>query len=294
MIKAAPAIWVLKLATTCALLLACCWVAPRLFKNLPQFPPTTTDEEQFVNLNRYFQLPVADVALVGSSLTFRLKEQYFEEGNVRNVALSGGSSLTGLAVIDAAQARRPRIIAVETNILTRGIDDNLFQKFKYSGRADDMLRPLRTLAAFYQTRVFRDQPAFDAEKRRGVLSAPAVAYDNAKSIKQILLEWNKPIYEDAITRDAKALKALIERLEASGITVYLYELPMAPAVDESGYVKTTRATLERVFGPVNNRWLRLVYPADELRWDDGAHLDDRSAIIISSSLEKAIVKRNGL
>ena len=122
MVKAGPAVWFVKFGITCAILLTCCWAAPRVIRNIPQFPPTTTDEQKVEILERYFQLPVLDIVVVGSSLAFRLKEQFFERGNVRNAAIPGGSPLTGLGVIEASAALRPRVIAVETNVLDRGID----------------------------------------------------------------------------------------------------------------------------------------------------------------------------
>ena len=95
MVKAESAMWFAKFGLTSAVLLACCWVAPRVFPTLPQFPPTTTDEQQVIVFERYFQLPILDVTLVGSSLSYRLKEEFFELGNVRNAALPGGSSRRG-------------------------------------------------------------------------------------------------------------------------------------------------------------------------------------------------------
>ena len=113
MVKAHSAVWFVKFGATCAVLLMCYWAAPRVFRHIPQFPPTTTDEQQVVILNRYFQLPALDIVVVGSSLAFRLREQFFEHGNVRNAALPGGSPLTALAIIEASTARRSRV-AVST------------------------------------------------------------------------------------------------------------------------------------------------------------------------------------
>ena len=66
MIKPGSAGWFVKFAITFALLLACCLVAPRVFKNLPHFPPTTTTERQAMVFERYFALPLPDIVLVGT------------------------------------------------------------------------------------------------------------------------------------------------------------------------------------------------------------------------------------
>ena len=287
MLKAETATWFLKLSTTCVLIVTCCWVAPRVF-SVPQFPPTTTDEQQFVVLSRYLELPMREIVLVGSSLTFRLREQFFARENVRNVGLPGGESVTGLAIIESDNARRPMIVSVETNVLTGELDNDLLQKVIHRNRIGDALRPLRSLAAFYQSNLDLHQPRFDADKRRAALAGPAVTYDNEKSIKQTLLQWNMPIYEKTVTKEARAVKALVDELEARGIIVFLYELPVPPVLAQSIYLETTRKALTQVFARNNDRWLNLEYPPEELRWEDAIHLDERSAIIMSSSLEKAI------
>ena len=290
MIKANSAIWFVKMGITCLILFECCWAAPRIFRNIPQFPPTTTDEQQVAIVERYFQLPALEVVLVGSSLAYRLREQFFERGDVRNVALPGGSPLTGLAVIEASPALRSRVIVVETNILTRGIDDRLVQRFKNARRPDDTFRPLRSLAAYYQS-ALDDMLVYDAARRRSVLERPAATYDPGQGIARALIEWNKPVYREAILRDASTLKSLVEKLETQGVKIFFVEMPYPPAMDKSGYATTTREILKEIFGPENNRWLTLDYAANELRWLDAVHLDDRSAIIIAAALDNAIRKK---
>jgi hypothetical protein len=290
MVKADTAIWFVKFGITCLLLSAGCWAAPHVFKNLPQFPPTTTDEENVAIFERYFQLPVQDIVVVGSSLAYHLKEQFFERGNVRNAALPGGSPLTGLAIIDASPALRPPVIAVETNVLNRGIDKDLFQKFRNARRRDDMLRPLRTLAAYYQS-AQDDALTFDAARRRSILARPPATYDTEQGIANALIEWNKPIYDNAMLNDATVLKSLAEKLEAEGVTIFFFEMPYPPKMDNTGYTVTARKILKQVFGDGNNRWLSLDYDASQLRWLDAAHLDDRSAIIFASALDSAIRKK---
>jgi hypothetical protein len=290
MLKPESATWFIKSATTCVIIVICCWLAPR-FLHVPIFPPTTADEQQFVVLNRYLQLPMREIVLVGSSLTFRLKEQFFERDNVRNVGLPGGDSVTGLAIIDFDKVQRPDIVSVETNILTGRLDDELLQKVIHQYRVGDTLRPLRSLAALYQSRLDLHQPPFDLNKKRVLLTTPAVAYRNEKGIEQTLLQWDKPVYENAAMRDVRAVKAFVDKLEARGITVFLHELPVPPALATSVYPETIRKVIKQVFGPDNDRWLSLEYLPEELRWEDAIHLDERSSVIISSSLENAVSKK---
>ena len=118
---------------------------------------------------------------------------------------------------------------------------------------------------------------------------PAATYDIGPGVARAFAEWNRPVYSEAILADAKTLELLVENLEARGVTIFFYELPYSPIIDRSSFATTTRKTIEQVFGPRNNRWLKLEYPADELRWtEDGAHLDERSALIVGSALANAI------
>jgi hypothetical protein len=290
MVKADSATWLVKFGMTCAVLLTCCLAAPRVFTNLPQFPPWTTDQQQVVVFDRYFRLPILDVALVGSSLSYRLKEEFFEHGNVRNAAISGGSSLTGLAIIGAAPAVRPRVIAVEVNILNRGIDDSLYQKFKNGKRSDNFLRPLRTLAAYYQA-TLDDSLTVSETERQSMLARPA-ASEVSQYIGTTPAEWNKPSYDEAFLKDAKTLSTLVKKLEDQGVAIYFFATPYSPILSQSLYATTARKVFDQVFGPNNIRWLKLEYPADEMRWSDEAHLDERSALIFALALDKAIGKKS--
>jgi hypothetical protein len=290
MVKTESTSWFVKFGIIAVILLTCCWATPRVLKNIPQFPPTTTDEQQVEVLERYFQLPALDIAVVGSSLAFRLKEAFFERGNVRNVALPGMSSLTGLAVIEASPALRPQVIAVETNILTRGVDDGLLQKFRNAQRRDDILRPLRSLAAYYQG-VRDEAPLHDAARRRAILENPRATYDTERGMINALVELNKPIYRETMLKDAKLLKSLVEKLEMQGVRIVFFDMPYPPMMANSGYATTTKEIIDQVFGSDNKRLLKLDYAASELRWYDAAHLDDRSAIIFGSALVDAIDKK---
>jgi hypothetical protein len=53
-----------------------------------------------------------------------LFEGYFLRTRPRNIAIGGGSALTGLAII-ASYQKLPHLIFVETNILSRPVDEAL-------------------------------------------------------------------------------------------------------------------------------------------------------------------------
>jgi hypothetical protein len=127
------------------MLLLACAIATAWFGSGLQLPSTTTRDGTLITLNRYAKEPIPDVALVGSSLTFRLKEEYFATPRLRNLALAGGSPVTGLEIV-ANQPRLPRIVLVEANVLSRTTDTALVERYSRSGNAEPLfLRPIRAL-----------------------------------------------------------------------------------------------------------------------------------------------------
>jgi hypothetical protein len=280
--------WFLRAAATASVILMACWVAPRWLKSIPEFPPVTTDEQRFGLLKRFVQEPIPDTVLLGSSLTFLLKENYFEPGTVRNLGLAGHSSLTGLAVLAAEQDLQPHVVAVETNILFRPIDQSLVD---LSGRLREEQRwlpPIRTLAAYYQDLSETKKQVMNLEQTRAALAAPPGSPDGNQRIAQTLMEWDTTALDNAVAAQLPVMKALVTQLEARGATVLFFELPLAPVVARFHYPEMARKAFRDSFGHDDARWLALDYPADQIRWGDGIHLDERSALLLSISLEKAI------
>src|SRR5262249_38732923 len=136
-----------------AALLLACGVATAWIGNGLQLPATTTRDGTLITLNRYVQESVPDVVLVGSSMTYRLNEEYFATPRLRNPALAGGSPLTGLEVV-LAQSRRPKIILVETNVMSRPPDDAVIARYSRGQSIEPLLfRPIRTAVAAYESRM---------------------------------------------------------------------------------------------------------------------------------------------
>src|SRR5260221_3876282 len=120
--------WFAKCGISAATLLIACGLATAWFGNGLQLPSTTTRDGTLITLNRYAREPIPDVALVGSSLTFRLKEEYFATPRLRNLALAGGSPVTRLEIV-ANQPRLPRIALLEGHVLYRATDTALVQTY---------------------------------------------------------------------------------------------------------------------------------------------------------------------
>jgi hypothetical protein len=122
------------------------------FMEFPALYARVKLDRSFPALSRYEFEPTPEVVLVGSSMTHRLYEGYFQE-RLRNLAISGGSPLTGLAIAASYQSI-PRLILVETNIMSRGVDDALVEQFwKHDAEPYRWFRPV----SFHSMGVLLDQ-----------------------------------------------------------------------------------------------------------------------------------------
>jgi hypothetical protein len=76
-------------------------------------------------------------------------------------------------------------------------------------------------------------------------------------------------------------------LEQRGARVLLFELPYAEPIEGSRFAATTREIVHAAF-PDSKRWLPIEVDRSELRWADGVHLDERSAVIVTQAMERAL------
>lgn len=110
-----------------------------------------------------------------------------------------------------------------------------------------------------------------------------VIVDDFKSTQQ---EYDGTNHDRQIGLDTNTLKALVTDLENRGGKVLLYELPYPGKLGESHYATTVRQLAREGFS--EEKWLKLEFPIDQLRWSDAAHMDERSAIIVAKEIERAI------
>ena len=284
--------WLMRFTATLTLLYAGCVAAPRFLGDIPQFPAITGNAMQVDTLDRYFKLPQLEIVIVGSSLAWHLKDWYFARGNVRNAALAGGTPLTALAIIAAAPSERPRAIAVETNILDRSLDENLFETFKDAKRPQPPLPPMRTLAAWYEDARNGSLP-YSRTKIQAVRASAPGPNRSSQSVDTIWSEWNRPLNRDVLLKHAQQIKALAEKLESQGVRVFFFEMPYPSRLRDSLFAKTMHEVFSQVIGPDDNRRLDLRYAVDEMRSVDGSHLDERSAVVFAAALDAAIAEKLG-
>ena len=267
-----------------AVLIFACVLMAWLLATLPSLYARVKLDRSFPALSRYEFESTPDVALVGSSMTFRLFEGYFLQSRPRNIAIGGGSALTGLAII-ASYQKLPRLILVETNILSRPVDEALVEQFgKNDTEPYQWFRPVRAIISYvYYWIKYKSE----AENVDQLPRARPADYDITASVAASLEEYSSTRQDDAMVRNAETLKRLVANLEGRGCQIRYYELPYPDALGNTHYALTARSLVRAAF-PNAIQWPRMDFHEQQLRFVDAAHMDERSAILVAQELEKLV------
>jgi hypothetical protein len=284
--------WLIKCGAAGAIVLIACGFATVHFGSGLQMPATTTRDGTLITLSRYLREPVPDIVLVGSSIAFRLKEEYFATPGLRNLALAGGSPVTGLEIV-ANQPLLPKFILVETNVLARPADVALVERYSRGDTEPLFFRPVRAAVAAYEQRLHapftHEQVALDL---RRLVGQPPSDFDNRIYADRALQQFNAEDPTDAARTNAKRIASLIRAVEQRGARVLLFELPYSEPIEGSRSAATTREIIHAAF-PNSDRWLPVEVNRSDLRWADGVHLDERSAVIVTQAMERALRRYRG-
>jgi hypothetical protein len=280
--------WFAKCAVSAALLLLGCGLATAWFGNGLQVPTTTTRDGTLITLNRYAKEPIPDLVLVGSSLTFRLKEEYFATPRLRNLALAGGSAVTGLEIV-ANQPRFPRLVLIEANVLSREPDAALVERYSRSSDAEPLFfRPVRTAVAAYENWLHAPLSHAQVAAALDLLrKQPPSDFDSRLYADRALLQFNTQDPTAVAQANVNRVEQLIASIERRGSHALLFELPYSEPLEDSRTAKITREIVHAKF-PAPDRWLHIDYARSDLRWADGVHLDERSAVIVSQSIDRVL------
>jgi len=281
--------WFVRCGVAAIVLVVACGFATARFGSGLQMPATTTRDGTLITLSRFLRESVPDVVMVGSSLTFRLKEEYFATPRLRNLALAGGSPVTGLEIV-ANQPQLPMFILVEANVLARSSDTALVERYSRADSEPWFFRPVRAAVAAYEQRLHapltHEQVALNLLR---LVEQPPSDFDSRVYADRALQQFNAEAPAEATRINAKRIGELIQRVEQRGARVLLFELPYSETIEGSQFSRITRQIIHAQF-PDQERWLRIDVNRGELRWTDGVHLDERSAVIISRSINETIQK----
>ena len=100
-------------------------------------------------------------------------------------------------------------------------------------------------------------------------------------------QWAASAPTGDLTKNVATLERLVKQIEERGSLVYFYSLPYAEPLQSAPYTRATAAAAHAAFSD-DRQWLQFEQPMPDLRWADGVHLDDRSAVIISHSIDSEL------
>jgi hypothetical protein len=122
---------------------------------------------------------------------------------------------------------------------------------------------------------------------RRLVGQPPSDFDNRIYLDRAQQQFNAEDPTDAARSNTRRIEQLIRTVEQRGARVFLFELPYSEPIEGSRYAATTREIIHAAF-PDSNRWLPVEVDRRELRWADGVHLDERSAVIVTQAMERAL------
>lgn len=165
-------------------------------------------------------------------------------------------------------------------------DEKLIERFSNQG-GDLFFRPIRIAIAAYENWVHAPKPRnYAVEAANRLLAEPSRDYDNELYLARNVQGFSQDA-TFALKRNLDQLAHLAAEARALGVRVLLLDLPYADPLAETKLVKDTRAlTSERTSNQTN--WLDLDIAKDQLRWPDGLHMDERSAILMARAIEHAL------
>ena len=233
--------------------------------------------ERFVH-----DVPEGAVVIVGSSMANRLDDAQLGAGHAKLTFPSNGA-LTGLAILERS-GRVPPVCWIETNMLLRGVDEELVEKatsgwksvarqwspaFRETGRpsgygigmARDVLK--KFAGAFPGDADAVGSELFARETKDRIV---------AESEARLRVAPARRALDDAVA----TLAASIARLEDAGCVCVLFEMPMDGRLKDLAEPSMLRTALEERFPRDKFRWFR---PQAGAGWQttDGVHLTARDA-----------------
>lgn len=241
-------------------------------------------DRSYPALSRYEFERTPKIAIVGSSMSFRMYEGYFRTP-LRNLSIGGGSPSTALAIM-ASYRSIPDLILVETNILSRPIEQNLIDAFGSNpSEPYQWFKPARAFISWVYC-WFKYKSEADNVSRLPLLRPQT--YDITENVKATLAEYTGKDWAGIMRPRMHELAELIRELERRGCRVLLFELPSPPELRDHEYVRVARTLAEQAFQD-EHHWLRL--SDKELRWVDASHMDERSAILVAHQIDQYLARQ---
>lgn len=241
----------------------------------------STSERTALKYARYIADETPFLVLTGSSLMDRIEEGYLPSHS-HNLAGGGDSPLTALEFLVRRQ-RLPRVVIVELNVMSRDVDHHLLDEFAGTSRPAVLLHYVRPLRNAAIANVMPVEAKWWDERAQLLLKQSPAHYDPAAKLalsSAMQAEIKKSSTLAVFARNAARLQELTAQLEARGVIVRYIEMPTADELRNNTYTKER----QRILDPISRQRRIDAPPIDDLRQADGAHMDERSALLYARAL----------
>jgi hypothetical protein len=242
-------------------------------------------QDNLVAMEHYFSLSrQPEVVLVGTSLGRKLDLRQ-DAPCTYNLAMGGGSVSTGLAAV-AKGERKPRLLLVEINIPAGDVDQTLI---------DLAARPLLRVSAVFRTENMPANLAYSYvyQLKKDKADPPVVeaVFQNALALQRST--FSKSAAPDNLAIRMDQIRKRVQALEASGVRVIFFELPVNPELEQTPLAVQVRDAFKRTF-PDNTLVGHEELSRGQLPHTvDGIHLDTREATAVAAGLRPYYEKACG-
>lgn len=211
----------------CTLLLLLIYLALVAVAGSPDYAQSQW-QNNVMRAEAYLYGPKRDIAVVGSSLAYRLPKR----ADVYNLAFAGMGALDGLEIITVSGSY-PKVVLIETNIV-RERNDSFLGGLK---RALPIKRAIVMFREQYNpVSVFLYELKALKRHLTGQAAAPAIIDETAGHDRNLQMH----VEAAQVTLDARklaefmeALKGYVTKLQGQGTKVFFVELPMDRALGET-------------------------------------------------------------
>jgi hypothetical protein len=238
-------------------------------------------DTNMIRAQDYLAKPDSDTVLAGSSLAFRLPLSVLGP-HIANLALAGGTPATGLVLLERSM-QRPKLVLIEVNMLARPADQAAVQALL--GFPQRQLRgSLRAFRTGYD-------PVNVTERALQALlhKTDEDLIPQPDAIRQMIasqrLTMSRPPDAGMLRRNLNEAAALISKLEARGIRVGFFEMPIDSNLTDLPAEKILRQAVWQRFPAGRFCWLALGVPGGAHTLD-GIHLLSDDAALVAGQVVK--------
>lgn len=286
---------------TCLALLFCYDIVIRYFLVGKTIAAENQWSQNIVRAEEFIYNPSKqNIILVGSSLTERLKPEFFNR-DTSNLAFVAKSVFEGLTILDRG-GYSPDLVLVETNLFFNLPDpefvDNLYsipayqlKKHVYSLR--EKYKPINDLSTWIY--LFLSGSSVIAPPDQVNVSQQKVSSTNEEDTKlyKYLVELELSNRADTPVPSTKKdemrlLKVLVNELRKRGTNVVFFELPTDPKICSDRLSIASRTTLAKIFPTTQYNFLPMPV-CDNYKTTDGMHLPPDEAVRFVKKLSEQLV-----